>query len=44
MRLSYFVELIVHILFSPWQDSVSLHKKFIADCYKRLEVSAPPPL
>lgn len=21
------------------QDSVSLHKKFIADCYKRLEVS-----
>ncbi len=33
------------------QDSVSLHKKFIADCYKRLEVSVtvwnysfPPPL
>ena len=22
-----------------FQDSVSLHKKFIADCYKRLEVS-----
>lgn len=25
--------------FSSLQDSVSLHKKFIADCYKRLEVS-----
>lgn len=28
-----------NINFSSSQDSVSLHKKFIADCYKRLEVS-----
>lgn len=27
------------VFFPSIQDSVSLHKKFIADCYKRLEVS-----
>lgn len=37
--LHYLIELNVRPLISLLQDSVSLHKKFIADCYKRLEVS-----